>query len=180
MRKKLSILLVILLMTLTACGQEANQAVEVTTEEDTSDEVSKVDLNLDQLNQYYGRWTISDLYFSNLPSTWAKSDLEPYVGMELAISKDQVSFDGLVLESPSYREEVMTSEVLYERLLMTYETLEMDYEEPPLFVTICTEPSLNDDSVWSSESLIYRFFVKDETTLVAENKNVYLILTRVD
>lgn len=195
MKLKLGIITMVLLLCMTACNQNVSDVKAVENEEiieatsgldnktdevEEVEEVAEVELNIDQLESYYGKWTISSLHFTNAPSVWGKSDLEKYLGTEVILSKDQVSFDGVILEKPFYKEEILSSNDLYERFVTTYAALGIEDESSPKFVTICTDSSLSEESIWSSESMVYRFFVKDETSLMAENKNAYFVLTLVE
>ncbi len=134
----------------------------------------------EDMKTYYGEWKISKLFFSDAPSTWGKEELEELIGKKLILSSEKAIFDGIELSNPQYGEHVILPDEIRAELVTTYEALGLDSKNPPILVTIYTEDSMTEESEWISDSIIYRFFVKDFNTIIAENRNAYFELMRVN
>lgn len=128
---------------------------------------------------YFGEWEIRKLFFSEAPSIWGKEELEKLIGKKLMLSSKKAIFDGTELSNPQYGERVILQNEIVTELVTTYEELNLDSKNPPLFVTIYTSADMTEDSEWILDSMIYRFFVKDSNTIIAENRNVYFELSRI-
>lgn len=147
---------------------------------DDSDTISNDTEDITQNEKiYYGEWEVENLFFSDAPSIWGKDELEKYIGCKVDLASEKVIFDGNELMNPTYGERVLTSEELVQEFVTTYDAIGITSEELPLFVTIYKDSKMSEDETWISDSVIYRFFVKDENTLIAENRNVYFVLTRI-
>lgn len=186
MKKAISVIFFLIL--LSGCSVN-NYETEVYEEHPTNgNEVVKEDMKPLEENEipeeddtkgYYGEWEISKLFFSDAPSTWGKEELEEFIGMKLVLSSERVAFNGTELSNPKYGERVILPRELSDELVTTYESLGLNSNNPPIFVTIHSDDSMDEESEWISDSVIYRFFVKDSNTLIAENRNAYFILVRV-
>lgn len=141
----------------------------------------KVDESVNNRNTeiYFGKWEITDIYFSNVPSIWGEEDFDNILGERVIFSSDSVIFDNKTLTSPIYEERFLTDKELYEELLIDYGTLGMDNSKPNMLVSIFESNDQNEKKLWIDESKIYRFFIKNENTLIAENRNVYMLLSKV-
>lgn len=128
---------------------------------------------------FLGKWIIKKIFYSGAPSPWDKKELEKYIGSELYLSKDQTLFNGIHLADPKFSQQVLTSQELTDELATTYNAIGLADQHPATLVTIYKGEPEDEDNTWITESLIYRFFVKDSDTLIAENRNVFFILERI-
>lgn len=186
------VFLVICLSIFCGCSNSDNEVLQqdivqtVLNEKDNSEietienqEPQIIDSDEEQ-KSFYGKWKVSKLFFSDTPSIWGKKELEGYIGKELLLSTEKVVFNGKELLNPTYSERVLSSEELANELVTTYEAIGLNYENPPTFVTIYSGTKMTEKEEWISDSIIYRFFAKDENVLIAENRNAYFELVRVN
>lgn len=134
----------------------------------------------EEQKSFYGEWKVIKLFFTDTPSIWEKKELEGYIEKKLLLSVEKVVFDGRELLNPIYGEQILSSEELANELVTTYEAIGLNFECPPTFVTIYSDIKMTEKEEWISDSIIYRFFVKDENTLIAENRNAYFELVRIN
>lgn len=159
--------------------ESTENASEVNLTEQENDDTSE-QLNVtEEQKSYYGEWEVNELFFSDAPSIWGRKELESYVGKQLVLSSKKVVFDDVELINPFYGERILSSKELAEELVTTYEALGLSHENLPSLVTIYSGKNMDESEEWISESVIYRFFVKDENTIIAENRNAYFVLIRV-
>ncbi|WP_372999660.1 hypothetical protein [Lutispora sp.] len=187
MKKRIIIMVIVMsLILIMGCSENYNEQEE----QYYSNNVKNMDDNMkssegyetveEDSKIYYGEWKISRLLPSEAPSIWGKEDVEGFIGKSLILTPERAVFDSVELYNPQYGERVVMPNELWTELVTTYEALGLDSKNPPLLVTIYTDDSMDEESEWISDSIIYGFFVKDSNTLISENRNTYFELLRVN